>query len=775
MQCLERDMRRSSTPLLRLAPVLLTWLCAACSLPSVDLKAKECPCAAGWVCDTASNQCFLEDGSDTRADAGMDTAQSQSLGALDADGDGVMDDEDECPLDPGKSSVGVCGCGVSDDDADWDGTPDCEDACAGDPDKIAEGVCGCGLSEGDRDGDGTVDCEDGCPDDPLKPQPGLCGCGRPDDDGDGDAMPDCTDECLGDPLKRSPGFCGCGVPDTDTDRDTTPDCFDDCERDPQKTAPGVCGCGVADTNQDGDRALDCLDDCPQDPAKTEPGVCGCGVSDADVDLDGTADCVDDCPDDTAKSAPGQCGCGVSDVDSDSDGTPDCNDDCPDDPGKTAEGACGCGAADVDTDGDGSLDCQDDCASDPGKSEPGVCGCGTPDADDDMDGTLNCLDPCPDDPDKTQPGQCGCGVPEGQCPLYSASRESPEKNEGVAQAFDGRVDTKWLGGGTSNWIQVQLPVGEVYDHYSITSANDRSERDPRDFQLLGSEDGVNFVLLDARTDELFTERFQTRDFPFANTTAYRFYRLNISNTLDAETASSTQLAEFTLRFLNLPDECPDDPYKLQPGLCGCGVSDVDTDDDGVPDCDDGCPLNDALTSPGACLCGVSENIGNVDTCVFTSRLPLIDTYVSQASPLTNFSNERGLLVDGDPTLFHALVTPADLADVPARATVRDAQLVLHIFNEGDDVSVTEVLDAWDPATVTYDSAPPPGVVLSTLPASVAVRASATVSTAVQQWVDGEPIHGLGLYSTGPNGVDIRSSEYVMPNERPYIEVRWTLVR
>lgn len=34
-----------------------------------------------------------------------------------------------------------------------------------------------------------------------------------------------------------------------------------------------------------------------------------------------------------------------------------------------------------------------------------------------------------------------------------------------------------------------------------------------------------------------------------------------------------------------DECPDDPEKIDPGLCGCGTSDADTDDDGTPDCDD----------------------------------------------------------------------------------------------------------------------------------------------------------------------------------------------
>ena len=35
-----------------------------------------------------------------------------------------------------------------------------------------------------------------------------------------------------------------------------------------------------------------------------------------------------------------------------------------------------------------------------------------------------------------------------------------------------------------------------------------------------------------------------------------------------------------------DNCPSDPNKTEPGICGCG--EVDTDGDGVADCDDNCP-------------------------------------------------------------------------------------------------------------------------------------------------------------------------------------------
>lgn len=48
--------------------------------------------------------------------------------------------------------------------------------------------------------------------------------------------------------------------------------------------------------------------------------------------------------------------------------------------------------------------------------------------------------------------------------------------------------------------------------------------------------------------------------------------------------------------SLLDECPDDPDKTAPGICGCGVPDIDSDGDGTPDCNDGCPTDPNLTEP-----------------------------------------------------------------------------------------------------------------------------------------------------------------------------------
>lgn len=54
-----------------------------------------------------------------------------------------------------------------------------------------------------------------------------------------------------------------------------------------------------------------------------------------------------------------------------------------------------------------------------------------------------------------------------------------------------------------------------------------------------------------------------------------------------------------------DGCPNDPDKIAPGTCGCGIPDIDTDSDGAPDCIDGCPTDPGKVAPGACGCGIPD--------------------------------------------------------------------------------------------------------------------------------------------------------------------------
>ena len=60
-----------------------------------------------------------------------------------------------------------------------------------------------------------------------------------------------------------------------------------------------------------------------------------------------------------------------------------------------------------------------------------------------------------------------------------------------------------------------------------------------------------------------------------------------------------------------DGCPNDPNKIAPGICGCGTADTDTDSDGTADCNDGCPNDPLKTAPGQCGCGVADTDSDSD--------------------------------------------------------------------------------------------------------------------------------------------------------------------
>lgn len=61
-----------------------------------------------------------------------------------------------------------------------------------------------------------------------------------------------------------------------------------------------------------------------------------------------------------------------------------------------------------------------------------------------------------------------------------------------------------------------------------------------------------------------------------------------------------------------DACPDDPDKVEPGVCGCGLADDDRDVDGFEDCIDACPDDADKQDAGTCGCGVPDVDTDDDT-------------------------------------------------------------------------------------------------------------------------------------------------------------------
>ncbi|MCC5841199.1 MAG: PKD domain-containing protein [Opitutales bacterium] len=102
--------------------------------------------------------------------------------------------------------------------------------------------------------------------------------------------------------------------------------------------------------------------------------------------------------------------------------------------------------------------------------------------------------------------------------------------GLAEsAFDGDKTSRWLDLVLNSWIEIEFRhEGQlqpyVISEYRFTSLTSWNERDPYSWQFYGSNNGVDWTLLDSVTGNSFSGSHpRTNVFPINNTTAYAYYR------------------------------------------------------------------------------------------------------------------------------------------------------------------------------------------------------------------------------------------------------------
>jgi hypothetical protein len=120
------------------------------------------------------------------------------------------------------------------------------------------------------------------------------------------------------------------------------------------------------------------------------------------------------------------------------------------------------------------------------------------------------------------------------------------SEDVPSLIDNNKSTKYFRSGRNAlWVQYKSTVPAIVVKYTISSANDVPGRDPRDWNLQGSNNGSDWTILDTRAAESFAARFQTKTYTFTNTTPYLYYRLNITNNNAGLAATGLQFSEWEL--------------------------------------------------------------------------------------------------------------------------------------------------------------------------------------------------------------------------------------
>jgi hypothetical protein len=116
-----------------------------------------------------------------------------------------------------------------------------------------------------------------------------------------------------------------------------------------------------------------------------------------------------------------------------------------------------------------------------------------------------------------------------------------------------------------------------------------------------------------------------------------------------------------------DDCPDDPEKIEPGICGCGAPDTDGDGDGTPDCVDECAADPAKTAPGACGCGVADADSNANG-VADCLEPQTDVGIAfrPSRPIVRVNRRAAyalVVTNAGPEIANGVVATATLSGVP----------------------------------------------------------------------------------------------------------------
>jgi hypothetical protein len=229
---------------------------------------------------------------------------------VDSDGDGIPDEEDNCPNTPNADQA----------DTDGDGSGDECDTCPADPlnDGDGDGVCGnidnCpnvfNPGQEDTDGDGTGDaCNDA--DDPdgdefITARDNCPAIFNPDQvDEDEDGFGDVCDVCPADPLNDADGDGICG------DIDNCPG----ISNPNQTNIDGDDKGDECDDDDDGDGFLDTADNCPLIPNdQRDNDRDGDGdICDTDNDNDNVLDANDQCLSTEAGATVNADGCSIADL------------------------------------------------------------------------------------------------------------------------------------------------------------------------------------------------------------------------------------------------------------------------------------------------------------------------------------------------------------------------------------------------------------------------------------------------------------------------------
>jgi hypothetical protein len=136
--------------------------------------------------------------------------------------------------------------------------------------------------------------------------------------------------------------------------------------------------------------------------------------------------------------------------------------------------------------------------------------------------------------------------ENGTPSASAEFDNGVTKAHARYAFDRITTTSWYVNGSTGWLQYDLGSGvaKVGRRYVIRAGGTSA---PTTFSLQASNDGSSWTTLDSRSGVTWGSGMN--DYSFANSTAYRYWRLNIT-----ANGGFAQTQVIELNIYELSDEC-----------------------------------------------------------------------------------------------------------------------------------------------------------------------------------------------------------------------------
>ncbi|WP_321332506.1 C2 family cysteine protease [uncultured Bacteroides sp.] len=136
-------------------------------------------------------------------------------------------------------------------------------------------------------------------------------------------------------------------------------------------------------------------------------------------------------------------------------------------------------------------------------------------------------------------------------IISQYSDSPAESD-IRKIVDNDVNTNYVTPHSKFYIVWNGNKNIAVNYYTLTSASDASEKDPKSWTFYGSNDNNIWIPLDKQSDQAFSGRQEKKAYQFENGTAYKYYKLAIESNGGG---TSTQIAEWTLEG-NVPTNIND---------------------------------------------------------------------------------------------------------------------------------------------------------------------------------------------------------------------------